>query len=111
MKYGRLENNVVVEVIDHDPTGKYAPELVWVQLPDDITVTPDAHLQELQRIGAEAEASILIIRARELAQAQEVAQAEAESESQEQQDSSTTEETVPADAEVTAEETTPSETP
>lgn len=54
MKYGRLENNVVVEVIDHDPTGKYVESIQWVQLPEEYVTTPEAYELAIQLAAAQA---------------------------------------------------------
>ena len=35
-KFARLEDNVVMEVIDFDPTGKFAPDFVFVSAPDTV---------------------------------------------------------------------------
>ncbi|HGW6105852.1 TPA: tail fiber assembly protein [Citrobacter werkmanii] len=35
MKYGRIEENIVVEIIDFDPAGKFNDALVWMTVPDD----------------------------------------------------------------------------
>lgn len=35
MLYGRLEDNSIAEIINVDPTGRYHPDIVWVQIPDD----------------------------------------------------------------------------
>lgn len=35
-KFVRLENNVVVEVIDFDPTGKFHPDFVFIPAPDTV---------------------------------------------------------------------------
>ena len=35
MLYGRLEDNSIVEIINVDPTGRYHPDIVWVQIPDE----------------------------------------------------------------------------
>ena len=36
MLYGRLNNNKVVEIIDQDPTGRYAAEIQWVEIDPDL---------------------------------------------------------------------------
>ena len=35
-KFVRLENNVVVEMIDFDPTGKFHPDFVFIPAPDTV---------------------------------------------------------------------------
>lgn len=35
MKYGRLEDGVVFEIIDFNPAGKFNEALIWVAVPDD----------------------------------------------------------------------------
>jgi hypothetical protein len=34
MKYGRIENDRVVEVVSWNPEGKYPPDLVWLPVPE-----------------------------------------------------------------------------
>ncbi len=36
MKYARIENEVVLEVINFDPTGKYHESIVWYEVPEDV---------------------------------------------------------------------------
>jgi hypothetical protein len=36
MKWARLENNVVKEVTDISPDGRFHPSLVWVKCPEDV---------------------------------------------------------------------------
>lgn len=34
MKWARIENNVVMEIIDFDPVGRFHPDLIWVECPE-----------------------------------------------------------------------------
>lgn len=34
MKYGRIEGDLVVEIIDFNPSGKFNESLVWIKVPE-----------------------------------------------------------------------------
>lgn len=34
MKWARIENKTVMEIIDFDPVGRFHPALVWVECPE-----------------------------------------------------------------------------
>ncbi len=36
MKYARIDDGYVVEVIDFDPAGKFHPDIIWHEVPDDV---------------------------------------------------------------------------
>lgn len=36
MKWARIENDTAIEVTDIDPAGRYAPSLIWHEVPDDV---------------------------------------------------------------------------
>lgn len=36
MKFARIENNTVLEVIEESPQGRYHPSIIWTEVPEDV---------------------------------------------------------------------------
>ncbi len=59
MKYARIEDGYVLEVIDFDPAGKFHPAIIWQEVPDDVVAgattedgvnfTPPPDMPELEQ--------------------------------------------------------------
>ena len=36
MKWARIENGTVMEITDIDPNGRFHPDLIWVECPEEV---------------------------------------------------------------------------
>lgn len=52
MKWARLDGEKVLETTETDPTGRFHPSIVWVQVDDDV-ISDDQ--REIARVSAETE--------------------------------------------------------
>lgn len=63
MLYGRLEDNSIVEIINVDPTGRYHPDIVWVQIPDEFGLLTTKEKNDLVNEVKDAQRTVIEERA------------------------------------------------